>query len=107
MATSKVEYRIRPRMRYEITRYYENEDGSAGVESRGEYDNGDVAYEVAYALAKAEHDRLGWPVGDERMQYPRPSQRGAILGGNLAELQAENLRRMTEGQIIGTPGASA
>lgn len=66
----KVEYRVRPVTRYIVTRYHE--DGrNGGVEQRGEYDNFDVAYEVGYALARAEQDQLGWPPGDERMQYPQ------------------------------------
>jgi hypothetical protein len=67
----KIEYRVRTTTRYLITRYHEGADGrSASSECKGEYDNGAVAYEVAYALCKAEHERLGLPVGDERILYP-------------------------------------
>lgn len=66
-----VEYRVRMVPRYFVTVY--REDGpAASSETRGEYDNPDVAHEVAYALCKAEHDRLGWPVDDSRIQYPKP-----------------------------------
>lgn len=69
-----IEYRVRPVTRYIITRYEQTEavNGacSAGCSSLGEYDNGDTAYAVAYALCKAEHERLGYPIGDERIQYP-------------------------------------
>lgn len=65
----KIEYRVRPVTRYIITRY-ETDSDSGSVEGRGEYDNADVGYEVAYALCKAEHERLGWPEGDPRIQYP-------------------------------------
>ena len=68
---SKVEYRIVPTTRYIITKYTAHEDGRAGGETRGQYDNAEVVYEVAYALCKAEHDRLGWPAFDDRIQYPR------------------------------------
>jgi hypothetical protein len=73
----KIEYRVRPVTRYMVTRYHEEKLGegaaatsSGGVATRGEYDNEDVAYAVAYALCRAEHERLGWPPGDERIQYP-------------------------------------
>lgn len=69
---TKIEYRVRPVTRYIITRYEESEDGRTGAcEQRGEYDSPDVAYEVGYALCKLDHDRLGYPPGDERVQYPR------------------------------------
>jgi hypothetical protein len=69
-AMEGVEYRIKPVTRYIITRYHQIGD-SAGVDSKGEYDNADVAYDVGYALCRAEHEQLGWPFGDERIQYPR------------------------------------
>jgi hypothetical protein len=64
-----IEYRVRPVTRYVVTRY-EQKSGSASVTGHGEFDNWDTAHPVAYALCKAEHDRLGWPIGDERIQYP-------------------------------------
>jgi hypothetical protein len=67
----KVEYRVRPVTRYIVTRYY-TEDKQGGCEAKGEFDNPEIAYQVGYALAKEEHQRLGYPVGDERIQYPRP-----------------------------------
>lgn len=77
----KIEYRVRTTTRYIITRYHENEGGNTGgVENKGEYDNGEVAYEVAYALCKAEHDRLGLPIGDDRIIYPRhPDKAEAVV----------------------------
>lgn len=72
MKIGKVEYRVRLVTRYVVTRYHENEGGhTGGSETKGEYENADMAYEVAYALASDEHRRLEWPVGDMRMQYPR------------------------------------
>lgn len=68
----KIEYSVRKVTRYYVTRYYETSDArAAGSEPKGEYDNEEVAHEVAYALCKAEHDRLGFPAGDERIQYPK------------------------------------
>ena len=67
----KVEYRVRPHVRYVVTRYEESDDGNTGsCSERGEYGNNEIAFEVAYALCKAEHERLGYPLGDERIQYP-------------------------------------
>jgi hypothetical protein len=66
----RVEYRVKPVTRYVITRYEKDGKGSS-VSTRGEYDNPDVAWEVAYALCKQDHERFGYPIDDERIQYPR------------------------------------
>lgn len=68
--TKLVEYRVRPVMRYIVTRY-ESNGPAAACGPCGEYDSEDMAYEVGYALCKAEHERLGWPMGDGRIQYPK------------------------------------
>lgn len=68
----KIEYRVREVTHYIVTRYYETSDGSTGgSEQKGEYDNRDIAHEVAYALCSEEHRRLGLPLDDDRIQYPR------------------------------------
>lgn len=68
----KVEYRVRKVERYIVTRYHEGPQGrTGGCEVKGEYDSADVAFEVGYALAKSEHERLGWTLDDERIQYPQ------------------------------------
>lgn len=67
---SKVEYRVRMAPRYYVTRYQADVDGGQGVETKGVYDNPEVAHEVAFALCKAEHERLGFAPGDERIVYP-------------------------------------
>lgn len=73
-----IEYRVRPVTRYIVTRCdwekHENGNESSGdssVVGKGEYETADMAYEVGYALCKAEHDQLGYPSDDERIQYPR------------------------------------
>lgn len=71
-----IEYRVRPVTRYIVTRFEGHGPGgqagsNASVCGRGEFDNADTAYAVGYALAKADHERIGWPIGDERIQYPR------------------------------------
>lgn len=66
----KIEYQIRPVTRYLVTRWEDN-DGVTGLSGQhGEFDNDTVAYQVAYALARAEHERLGWPLDDPRLTYP-------------------------------------
>ncbi len=72
---SQIEYRVRPVTRYIITRYEETQQGearsAAACGTRGEYDNAETAYEVAYALAKADHARMGWAIDDPRIKYPQ------------------------------------
>lgn len=65
----RIEYRVRPITRYVVTRSYAGEH-YAGDGDMGEYANKDVAFEVATALCKAEHQRLGWPIDDLRIVYP-------------------------------------
>lgn len=68
--TDLIEYKVRPVARYVVTRY-ESRGKAGGSEQLGEFDNAETAHAVAYALCRAEHERLGWPVGDERIQYPQ------------------------------------
>jgi hypothetical protein len=78
MKTTKVQYRIVPTTRYIVTRYYEGVDSrgdgdschASGCETRGEYDNASVAYHVAYALCKADHDKSDEPEGSMNFIYP-------------------------------------
>ncbi len=67
---AEIEYRVRPVTRFVVTRYETMANISGGVRTLGEYDNEYVGQEVAYALCKAEHDRLGWAPGDTRIKYP-------------------------------------
>lgn len=67
----QVEYRVRKIERYIVTRFVcEDEQSTGRSETRGEYGNAQTALEVAHALCKAEHERLGWPIADNRIQYP-------------------------------------
>ncbi|MEH2508716.1 hypothetical protein V1291_000070 [Nitrobacteraceae bacterium AZCC 1564] len=71
MADTKIEYRVKRVSRYVITKHSEDLSGTTGsTVEKGTYDNPDVAYEVAYALCKQDHERLGYPPGDERVVYP-------------------------------------
>lgn len=94
MPIEKVEYRIRETKRYFVTRFEESDEGRSGSSSSfGEYDNADTAFAVGSALCKAEHERLGWPVGDERILYPVPVEEASQLGNGDAS--AVSLERVT------------
>lgn len=70
--SERIEYKVKPVERYIITRYHGDDESGAGrVTERGIHSSPHVAYEVAYALAKLDHERLGYPLDDERIQYPR------------------------------------
>lgn len=74
----KIEYRVRPVTRYIVTRF-EQGNFAGAVSQMGEFDNHDIAYAVGYALAKNEHDRLGWPIDDMRIKYPElPGSEAAV-----------------------------
>lgn len=80
--TLKVEYRIKEVKRYIITRYEETENIATSRE-KGTYDSADMAYEVAYALCKHDHEKLGWPIADDRIQYPvHPAETNSVFSGN-------------------------
>lgn len=70
-----IEYRVRKIERYIVTRYeardQKQSNSSGAVSTIGEYADFDRAYDVAYACCKVEHERLGWPPEDERIQYPK------------------------------------
>lgn len=95
MDLGKLEYRVRSVTRYVVTRFHEDASGGTGSsDPKGEFDNYETAYAVAYALCKEEHDRLGLPSGDERIKYPEteklrpgaiPHRRGC-LGSALVKL---------------------
>lgn len=100
--TAKLEYRVRSAPRYFVTRFHETVDGSAGVETKGVYDSIEVACEVAYALCKAEHDKLGFAPGDDRIVYPlmHPSSAAvseppALVAGDDGDGLPEPLRSMS------------
>ncbi len=69
-----IEYKVRPITRYIVTRYENwppNPGGKASSTQHGTFDDPTTAHLVAYALCKQEHQRLGWPIGDMRIQYPQ------------------------------------
>lgn len=68
--TTKIEYRLRPVTRWIVTRYEESGGNTGSSSQHGEFENSDTAYAVGYALCKSDHERLGWPLDDERIKYP-------------------------------------
>lgn len=97
-----VEYRVKPVTRYIVTRHekrtdprFDNPQRSQTAE-KGTFDNPVIAFEVAYALAGQEHEQLGWPVGDDRMQYPKgdPRYPETVVGND--EHQAALVKQMTD-----------
>lgn len=82
----KIEYRVKPVTRFIVTRWEdplsdkpEPHNVACARQIGNEYANADMAYEVGYALCRAEHERLGWPIADERIQYPRhPNEANAV-----------------------------
>lgn len=87
MTNELIEYRIRPVTRYIVTKFEQDENcGSVGGLG-GEFDNYESAYQVAYALADADHKRKGWEPGDERIQYPKyePPVREVVAGPIMPE----------------------
>jgi hypothetical protein len=76
---TKIEYRVRPVTRYIVTKFEQqvNAEGdtiAAASTQCGEYDTHQQAYDVGYALAKADHGRLGYPPDDGRIKYPEHPQ---------------------------------
>ena len=76
----KIEYRVIPITRFQVTRFIKNMGKEPIVEVKGEFQNADVAYEVGYALCKSDHGLTGWPPADSRIQYPQIQAGAAKLG---------------------------
>lgn len=83
----RVEYRVKLVTRYVVTKFEADVEpegyGSAGTQKvkqvSGEYPNWDMAYAVAYALCKADHQRLGYEPCDMRIQYPVSAPNGTEM----------------------------
>lgn len=70
-----IEYRVKRVERFIVTRYEESASGDTGsVRQIGnEYDGFEVAYQVGYALARADQERLSLPPGDMGVMFPSRS----------------------------------
>lgn len=68
-----IEYRVREVRRYIVTRYGIGmaEGGFLQSSQHGEFDNFETAFAVGHALCRAEHERLGLGLSDERISYPK------------------------------------
>ncbi len=66
-----IEYKIKPVVRYFITRHETTENTGSTQNVGSEYANGETAFEVAYALARAEANRLSLPIGSMDLIYPQ------------------------------------
>ncbi len=95
VAIAKTEFSVREVTRFIVNRYDASTDGNTGqVVTKGEFDNRDVANEVAYALACEETLRLGLSPDDARVQYPKkyeghpaiPKELPGVLGNAYTDL---------------------
>jgi hypothetical protein len=70
-----IEYRVKRVERFIVTRYEEGKESLTGSSRQigKEFDNFDIAYEVGYALAKADKERLGLGPGDDGVIFPSDS----------------------------------
>lgn len=70
-----IEYRIKRVERFIVTRYEEGKGSQTGSSRQfgKEFDNFETAYEVGYALARGEQERLGILPGDDGVIFPSDS----------------------------------
>jgi hypothetical protein len=104
---TQIEYRVRPVTRHIVTRYESQttDDGAIGSGGQstqhGEFDSFDTAYAVGYALAQAEHARLGWPPGDGRICYPHheaaaPVSYAAMEAGDFLQALGDDAQKWSD-----------
>lgn len=77
----KIEYRVKEKTVYFITRYCEVGDeisGGVSVTEEGEFSDAMKAQRAAMALCKEDHCRRGLPDDDPRIVWPEPVQYSAI-----------------------------
>lgn len=70
-----IEYRVKRVERFIVTRYEESASQMTGSARQigKEFDNFETAYEVGYALARGEQERLGILPGDDGVIFPSSS----------------------------------
>jgi hypothetical protein len=82
-----IEYRIKRVERFIVTRHERSDDpkiaGPNGVvrQMGREFDNFETAYEVGYALARQDQEKLGLMPGDDGVIFPSNSLEDARGGG--------------------------
>lgn len=67
-----VEYRVRPVVRYIVTRYESSDNATGASTMHGPFDHEEAAYAVGYALCKTEHEASGEPIDSVAFIYPEP-----------------------------------
>lgn len=67
-----IEYRVKRVERFIVTRFEGGSDNSTASSRQigKEFDNFETAYEVGYALAKGDQERLGLHPGDDGVIFP-------------------------------------
>lgn len=99
-ALTSVAYTVVPVTSFLVCRDHST-NGGGGHESKGQFESERVAYEVAYALCKEEHRRLGWSIGDERIRYPdAPGQASALPASRIADSVDEPALTLAETQQV-------
>ena len=82
------EYRVREIKRYTVTRHEHTVETARGPLAQtcgstrqvgSNYDNFETAHAVAYALCQKEHQDLGYPPDDMRIQYPVSQPPGTVM----------------------------
>lgn len=69
-----IEYRVKRVERFIVTRFENDGDKAQSARQIGkEFDNFETAYEVGYALARGEQERLGILPGDDGVIFPSSS----------------------------------
>lgn len=80
-----IEYRVKRVERFIVTKF--EDDATGGTVScrqiGKEFDNFETAYEVGYALAKADKERLGLMPGDDGVIFPSSSLEAARAGAGF------------------------
>ena len=89
---AEIEYRVIPVTRFMVCRY-EDTGQAGGSSTKGEFQNERGAYDVAYALCRAEHSKLGYPIDDPRIRYPEPPMSSVrepvmMVGGSSTQVGA-------------------
>ena len=89
-----IEYRIKRVERFVVTRHEQDKNATTGSTRQigGEHDSFDVAYQVGYALARQEAERLELSPGDMGVIYPSDSledARSAAHAPNAPQIHSE------------------
>lgn len=76
-----IEYRVKRVERFIVTRHEDTGSTGSTRQIGKEFDGFDTAFEVGYALAKADQERLGLAEDDMGVIFPSRSLEDARMGG--------------------------